>query len=411
MTLQEHSETGMEFYQYCQQEFDAELSKFKTKLGKKKSALTYHSKYITVDEFFEDREKYKVEIINSIQLNKFKFDPLTPIFLPKDKDSYRMVCVPSVKDRLIQNLFMSYLKEVHSNQYKRFATNDFSLKGNGGVKSAHDKLINLRKNYRYALKTDISSFFDELNRQTILHLFKTKIAIPNLDNFFKEMINADPSYKFLQATSEDQFKKFSEILKVKRGKGIRQGMPIASLLASFYLQDFEAILAKAKINYIRYADDLVVFANKREEIKNYFNLIREELLKIQLHIPDIGVGKSEIYTQSQTLIFLGLELKKINNEYRLFIPQKAFTELNKKVIELQGYKKNIKANLNFYKTCQKMDQICNGYLVCYEFTANLDDFKKHVEERKSFVYKRLLAPLGIDYMKLSSEKKKYFFNE
>ncbi|MEK5759624.1 hypothetical protein [Acinetobacter variabilis] len=60
MTLQEHSETGMEFYQYCQQEFDAELSKFKTKLGKKKSALKYHSKYITVDEFFEDREKYKV---------------------------------------------------------------------------------------------------------------------------------------------------------------------------------------------------------------------------------------------------------------------------------------------------------------------------------------------------------------
>lgn len=411
MTLQEHSETGMEFYQYCQQEFDAELSKFKTKLGKKKSALKYHSKYITVDEFFEDREKYKVEIINSIQLNKFKFDPLTPIFLPKDKDSYRMVCVPSVKDRLIQNLFMSYLKEVHSNQYKRFATNDFSLKGNGGVKAAHDKLINLRKKYKYALKTDISSFFDELNRQTILHLFKTKIAIPNLDNFFKEMINADPNYKFLQATSEDQFKKFSEILKVKKGKGIRQGMPIASLLASFYLQDFEAILAKENINYIRYADDLVVFANKREEIKKYFDLIRAELLKIQLHIPDIGVGKSEIYTQSQTLIFLGLELKKINNEYRLFIPHKAFTELNKKVIELQGYKKNIKANLNFYKTCQKMDQICNGYLVCYEFTANLDDFKKFVKERKTFVYKRLLAPLGIDYTKLSSEKKKYFFNE
>ena len=68
-------------------------------------------------------------------------------------------------------------------------------------------------------------------------------------------------------------KKFSEILKVKRGKGIRQGMPIASLLASFYLQDFEAILAKANINYIRYADDLVVFANKREDIKNYFDLI------------------------------------------------------------------------------------------------------------------------------------------
>jgi RNA-directed DNA polymerase len=99
----------MEFYQYCQQEFDTELSKFRTKLGRKKSSFQYHSKYLTVDEFFEDSEKHKVEILNSIQLNKFKFDPLTPIFLPKDKDNYRMVCVPSVKDRLIQNAVSSHL--------------------------------------------------------------------------------------------------------------------------------------------------------------------------------------------------------------------------------------------------------------------------------------------------------------
>ncbi len=78
---------------------------------KKNSALTYHSKYITLDEFLEEREKYKVEIINSIKLNRFKFDPLTPIFLPKGKDNYRMVCVPSVKDRLIQLLFISYFRD------------------------------------------------------------------------------------------------------------------------------------------------------------------------------------------------------------------------------------------------------------------------------------------------------------
>jgi hypothetical protein len=401
----------MEFYQYCQQEFDTELSKFRTKLGRKKSSFQYHSKYLTVDEFFEDSEKHKVEILNSIQLNKFKFDPLTPIFLPKDKDNYRMVCVPSVKDRLIQNLFMSYLKEIHTIKYKKFATNDFALKGNGGVKAAHDKLIYLRKKHKYALKTDISSFFDELDRGVILQLFKTKIAIPNLDNFFKDMINTDPSYKLLQATSEDQFNKFSVIIKNKKRKGIRQGMPIASLLASFYLQDFDAVLSQKKINYIRYADDLIVFGDHRDEMKQHFELIKQELAKIQLSIPDLGVGKSEIYTYSQTVTFLGLELKKIGKEFKLFIPQKAFTEIGKKVIELQGYKRNIKANLNFYKTCQKIDQICNGYIVCYEFTANLDSFKKHINERKLFVYQRLLAPLGIDYTKLSSEKKKYFFNE
>ncbi|MGS0705768.1 reverse transcriptase domain-containing protein [Acinetobacter sp. ANC 3781] len=225
------------------------------------------------------------------------------------------------------------------------------------------------------------------------------------------MINSGPIPRLIQATTDEQFRIFSTMINNKKGRGIRQGMPIASLLASFYLQDFEIVLQNAQIEFVRYADDLVVFANTRDEIEKHFELIRHELNKIQLSIPDIGSGKSEIYTSSQTVIFLGLELKKVGTEFKLFIPQKAFSELNKKIIELQGYKKNIKTGLNFYKTCQKMDQICNGYIVCYEFTSNLNEFKKHVEERKSFVYKRLLAPLGIDYTKLSSEKKKYFFNE
>ncbi|NNH01510.1 hypothetical protein HLH18_11685 [Acinetobacter sp. ANC 5414] len=175
----------MEFYQYCNQEFENELNRFKSKIGKNRSSCKYHSRYLTVDEFFEDKEKYKIEIINSIQSNNFKFDPLTPIFLPKDRNNYRMVCVPSVKDRLIQVLFISYLKKIHTNKYKNFATNDFASEGNGGVKAAHNRLISLRSKYKYALKTDISAFFDELDRKIIFNLFEEKIKVPSLHSFFQ----------------------------------------------------------------------------------------------------------------------------------------------------------------------------------------------------------------------------------
>lgn len=411
MTSQEHSE--MEFYQYCQKNFDTELDKFKNKLGIKKSSLKYHSKYISVSEFILDRDKFKEEIISSIQLNKFKFDYLTPIFIPKGRSNYRMVCVPTVKDRLVQLLFISYLKEM--NKKNELQTRDFAygeiyanLKG---VKAAHDNLKNLRKNYKYALKTDIESFFDQLDRKRIIALFDERVGLPNLNSFFKEMVQADPHVNLLQEASKEKNQIFTEILKMKRGRGIRQGMPIASLLASFYLQNFEKILQAQDIEFIRYADDLVIFANSRQVITEYFELIREELLKIQLSVPDIGVGKTEVYSASQTLEFLGLELKKVNQEYKLFIPPKAFQELSQKINALQGYRKNAKVGLNFYKTCQKIDQICNGYIVCYEFASNLEQFKKHIVERKQFVYQRLLESIGVDYTKLSADKKKYFFNE
>ena len=261
------------------------------------------------------------------------------------------------------------------------------------------------------MKTDIESFFDQLDRNRILALFQTKIGLPNLQLFFKEMIQADPHVSLLQETSKEKNQIFVEMIRKKRGRGIRQGMPIASLLASFYLQDFEKTLQTHGIEFIRYADDLVIFAHSRSTITQHFALVRTELAKIHLSIPDIGMGKTEVYSASKTLMFLGLELRKVDQEYKLFIPQKAFNDLNQKMIALQGYKKNTKSGLNFYKTCQKIDQICNGYIVCYEFTANLDSFKKFIDERKLSVYQKLLAPLGIDYIKLSAEKKKYFFNE
>jgi retron-type reverse transcriptase len=412
MTLQERSKTRMKFDQFCEQEFDNVLSSFKTKIGKRKSSWKYHSDYQTVESYYIEKDKNKLILLNAIRANNFKFDPLTPIFIPKDNSGdYRMVCVPSVKDRLIQLLFIKYLEKIHPLKFKKFSTNDFALKGNGGVKAAHDKLSNLRKLYKFALKTDISSFFDELDRSKVVELFKDKIDIPYLDKIFNEIIHADPNFKLLQATSEEEFNKFSSIIKKKRGRGIRQGMPIASLLASFYLQDFETVLKDKGVEFIRYADDLVVFSNTEKEIQDHFELIKSELYKVKLSIPEIGIGKTETYRHSQTLLFLGLELKKVSKEFKLFIPKKAFQDLNTKVIKFQGYRNNIKGGLNFYKTCQKVDLICNGYLACYENAANLMEFKKFIQEKKIFVYKRLLEPIGVDYASLSVEKKKYFFNE
>jgi len=415
MTLQERSNTRMNFEQFCEQKFDEILDGFKTKIGQRKSLWKYHSHYISAESYYEEKEKNKLILINAIKTNNFKFDPLTPIFIPKGTSSYRMVCVPSVKDRLIQLLFINYLKQEYPSNFVQFQTNDFALKAtyldHKGVKAAHEKLKHLRKVYKFALKTDIASFFDELDRRRLIELFEEKINIPSLNTIFKEIITAEPNLKLLQVTSDEEFKKFSEIIKKKRGKGIRQGMPIASLLASFYLQNFEKLLECKKIEFIRYADDLVVFSNTEKDIFGHFALIKSELAKIQLSIPEIGDGKTEIYHQNQTLPFLGLELKRVSKEYKLYIPRKAFNDLNAKVIQFQGYRRNIKSGLNFYKTCQKMDQICNGYLVCYEYTANLSEFKKFVQDKKVFVYRRLLAPLGVDYSKLSAEKKKYFFNE
>ena len=88
-----------------------------------------------------------------------------------------------------------------------------------------------------------------------------------------------------------KYKKLIEAyLKELKGKGVRQGMSIASLCSSMYLYEFDNLVVKNSIPYIRYADDFLIFSNSYDRAKKLKDHVQENLKNIGLDI-EKGVGK------------------------------------------------------------------------------------------------------------------------
>ncbi|WP_267459396.1 reverse transcriptase domain-containing protein [Acinetobacter radioresistens] len=88
--------------------------------------------------------------------------------IPKPDGSLRLICIPSIQDRLVQQITLEYIREKYPDKYKLATDYDFSSKKEeGGAIRARCVALDFRNQYSHVLKTDISAFFDNLDRKII----------------------------------------------------------------------------------------------------------------------------------------------------------------------------------------------------------------------------------------------------
>ncbi len=138
------------------------------------------------------------------------------------------------------------------------------------------------------------SYCDELD---IFNEFKKEIWVENNSKTRRKKLVAKKKYLFNQNAiafcEKSQFKErilnkgYVKCNKFKTKKGIPQGSPISSVLANFYLIDFDfkinSIVKKIHGLYRRYSDDMIVVCDSK-----YQNLIKKlferEIKKVKLEI-------------------------------------------------------------------------------------------------------------------------------
>lgn len=393
------------FFEYCNKDlFLQTFSAFKRSQGKEKFNHKYHNSYTTIKAFEENLNDEQKLIQNYLESDTYRFSPLFPFFLPKENsNSYRMICVPSIRDRLVQKMLMDYLKKYYGGSLEALKIADFSIEG-AGAKAARDRALEYRKNKKFILKTDISSFFDNLDRERLLDQLMEKVNAPSLKELFKSLINCDPVLPSDYDFSDKAF------IKSKMNKGVRQGMPLSPLLASFYLSNFDAFLKTKGIVYVRYADDLIFFLDSLSECIEVYEMVKLKLLEIGLSLPPLDQkGKSQIIAEYKTATFLGLELRYENEQYNWYIPHYTIQKVCERLSKLTNIKTNIHKKMDFQQTLRRMNQITTGYLYCFKDaeSKNIEHFKKQLDIEKSKAISKVLIDIGIDIKKLPLNYRNY----
>jgi len=197
--------------------------------------------------------------------------------IPKPQGGERLLGIPNVQDRVIQQALSQALSPVFEPEFS-----DHSY-GYRPERSAHDA-IEAASSYVKAGKTwvvdiDISAFFDEVDHDRLMARISGKVR----DKRVLKLIG-----RYLRAPMQRNGHK------EKRSSGTPQGGPLSPLLANIYLDAMDKELEARNLNFCRYADDVVLFVGSErsgERILASLTAWIAKHLKLRVNTAKSGVGR------------------------------------------------------------------------------------------------------------------------
>ncbi len=437
----------VKFSSYVHKNFKSTLNQLAK--NKSKADNSYHTKYITVNDYLDSfSEKTLDAICYKISQLKYDCDNLTPIIIPKviglkynamTTDNTRLVCVPSVQDRVIQKLLIKYLRNKYNKIYRKFCKYDHALNSSfcekvvestdeknqpitvkiSGIRKALDDAIEYRNKYKYVVKADIVKFFDNINRELAIEKFEKEFIGLSEDKeiiaIFKSFVYCEANLEYGDSNNRSLIKTY---LKQLNGKGVRQGMPIASLCSSMYLHDFDSLMVKNEVPYIRYADDFLIFGNSYDKVAVLKAEVRKLLKNMNLDIekPN-GVQKTKICGFKKEFSYLGFEViyQPSKKSYTLHIPRIVFCMAEERIHSfntMSKVKRKLKNKASYSELDTYFNRLISGYTNYYskELAHNGQDFKNHLIKASNDVRKKLITDnLNIDFEDIGSANKRMFF--
>lgn len=361
----------------------------------------------------QSAEKFKAALEDNIKAircaiinGQYQFERLKPYPIPKANGKTRIICVPTVQDRLVQRAILKHIT-IGSERLRGAgrkdllgATTNISygvVKGRDqGVLGAIDQAVKMRSNNPWILKTDISAFFDNIPRAHLIGMLQKKREAQSVLPLLIQIVNLE---------IDDRAKSTRDLMKknkIEKGKGLRQGMPLSPLLANLILAPFDKKITGKGYKALRYIDDLIVFTNSREECEQAEQVVKTELKEIELSIPGLQEenSKTQIRAPADPVEFLGVEIyRQSEAKYATRIPAKVMTDKLEEIAKYGKYTHCVEEKLNLTTSLQRLHNIPKGYDSAYKHTTNLSDFLETLRAATDLARKSLLEDVfGEDYI-------------
>lgn len=330
-----------------------------------------------------------LETIRRALLEGYQFSPLIALPFPKPNGKERIICVPTVADRLVQRAIGSRLRRYHDllriNNDGSFGFLAGTKNKPKGVKAARDYAIALRRKFPYAYKSDITSFFDSIPRNDLGAIVDQSVPTRSLRDLIKGVMACEIS------ASRPEVERKVEAAQIRRGKGVRQGMPLSPFFANLILRDFDRELLKKGYKLVRYADDFLVLANSKEECLEIDSLARNLLSSQRFEIPTLDAenSKTQIRDPNEAVDFLGLSLEPSGDgEYQLAFTDKQLDAIKRKLYRYKDFDEVKRNRLDISTLGKTLDVAVTGYRAAYpsNLVSNFARLEDILSEAKATIF-------------------------
>ncbi len=327
-----------------------------------------------VDELLPFLQEHYETLKTDLLSGKYNPLPVKRVEIPKPNGGVRLLGIPTVIDRLIQQAINQVINPIFD---KEFSNNSYGFRPG---RSAHMALKQAQKHinegYRYVVDMDLEKFFDNLNHDLLMHLVARKIQDKRVLKLIRKYLNSGVMLKGMLVKSEN---------------GAPQGGPLSPLLSNILLDELDKELERRGHRFCRYADDCNIYVKSKRAGDRVLKSITKFLgQKLKLKVND---EKSAVSSPTKRK-FLGYSFYYGKGGIKFRVHDKSYERLKEKIRNVTN--RNVSMNFNY--RIKKLNEIIVGWVNYFK----LADMKSKLLELDQWIRRRLRACIWKTWKKVKT---------
>ncbi|WP_338471239.1 group II intron reverse transcriptase/maturase [Niallia sp. XMNu-256] len=301
-----------------------------------------------------------VSIRGAILKGTYEPMPVRRVEIPKPDGGVRLLGIPTVTDRLIQQAIAQILSKIYD---PMFSEHSYGFRPN---RSAHDAVRKakgyIKDGYRWVVDMDLEKFFDKVNHDRLMNTLAKRIEDKPLLKLIRKYLQAGVLINGVVSSAE---------------QGTPQGGPLSPLLSNIVLDELDKELEARGHKFVRYADDCNIYIKSKRAGERTMNSIQRFIeKKLRLKVNE----KKSAIDRPWKRKFLGFSFTS-SKEPKVRIAKDSLKRLKNKVRKLTSRKMS-------YPMEYRVEKL-NQYLIGWCGYFALADTKTVFRELDGWVRRRL----------------------